>query len=99
MTPRSMALTRQLLNRPLALSSHHADILSSMLLKGGDDVMLFGPPSDLEQFIVRQMTTRLMTLQSSRSVASCSQVAVMALAGGGAAQPFMTISAPRSISP
>ncbi|KXV77205.1 serine peptidase [Acetobacter malorum] len=59
MTPRSMALTRQLLNRPLALSSHHADILSSMLLKGGDDVMLFGPPSDLEQFIVQQMTTRV----------------------------------------
>ncbi|KAA8387047.1 S49 family peptidase [Acetobacter tropicalis] len=59
MTSRSMALTRQLLNRPLALSARHADILSSMLLKGGDDVMLFGPANDLEQFIAQQMMTRV----------------------------------------
>ncbi|MFE8872773.1 S49 family peptidase [Acetobacter persici] len=59
MTPRSMALTRQLLNRPLALSSDHAHILGGMLRNNGDDYMLFGPPSDLEQFIAQQMTTRV----------------------------------------
>lgn len=56
---RSMALTRRLLNRPLALSAQHAGILSSMLLKGGDDTMLFGPPDEWEQFAAQQITTRV----------------------------------------
>ncbi|OUJ03194.1 serine peptidase [Acetobacter cibinongensis] len=54
-----MALTRQIINRPLALSSSHAVLIRSMLLNAGDDAMLFGPPTEWQHFIAEQMLERV----------------------------------------
>lgn len=59
MAHRSMALTRQIINRPLALSSRQAVLIRAMLLNSGDDAMLFGPPTEWQQFVAEQMIERV----------------------------------------